>query len=119
MKSIRFLFVGVFLVLSFSCFAKRVKLDGCWSKHRSIEQTLPMQVFLDESRNELVLQFESELGTVQVSMTDLSGETLYSTYLETTEAVPFVIPLDHFAVGEYTIHIQQGINEVSGGFAIY
>lgn len=116
MKSMRFLLTGMLVLASLTCLAERLQTSGHWRVHRSVENVFPIQIFLEESSKELILEFQQTVGTVEVSLVCDSGETVYANKVETNRGMSFVIPLENVPEGEYTIHISQGVNEIRSEF---
>lgn len=116
MKSMRFLLTGMLVLASLTCLAERLQTSGHWRVHRSVENVFPIQIFLEESSKELILEFQQTVGTVEVSLVCDSGETVYANKVETNRGMSFVIPLENVPEGEYTIYISQGVNEIRGEF---
>lgn len=81
------------LAISVPCFAKKVELKGDWDlRIKSIIPKLPIQAWLEDNNKDLLLEFSTNLGTVQVTVTNSEGEVVYEQSVVTQPEV--VISLD-------------------------
>lgn len=78
------------LALSVPCFAKKkVELKGFWYKNiKTIIPTLPIRAWVEDNNKDLLLEFSSNLGTVEVTVTNSAGEVVYK---QSVEAQPSVV----------------------------
>ena len=61
-------------LLSFPCFAKkRIYLQGNDKGSKSVIPLLPIQAWLEDNNKDLLLEFSTNLGTVQVTVTNSEG----------------------------------------------
>ncbi len=75
-----------------------------------------MNVFIDETSDELIVNFHADLGSVTVEVTDADGMIVYQEQVETGDTPTLVIPLN---TEEGTLRITDGFNNVYGEFFIY
>lgn len=101
-------------VLAFPCFAKKtVDFRGDWKKQsKSITDKLPIQAWVEDNNKDLLLEFSSYLGTVEVTVTDRSGEVIYQQSVETD--APIVISLDREVQAGDVLSVTDGSNLVYG-----
>lgn len=92
---------------------KKVKMEGKWENSpKSITSTFPICGWLEDNNKDLLLEFSTNLGTVQVTVTNSSGEVVYNQSIATKPSV--VISLDE-EIGEgATVSITDGKNLVYG-----
>ena len=110
MKRLLFSIVLMWFISS-SCFSRGIKLYGKWSHNKkSIETSLPIEAFIDESTKELSLQFGRDLGLVSVTVLSDSGEIIYYEVLDAIEFSSYTIQLDKKLQGEYVISISDDMN---------
>lgn len=76
-----------------------------------------MKIYVDEVRNELIVNFHADLGSVMVEVTNADGMVVYQEQVETGDVPTLVIPL--IDTNEGTLRITDGINNVYGEFFIY
>lgn len=78
------------LALTVPCFAKKkVQLKGQWqNKIKSIIPALPIHAWVEDNGKDLLLEFSSNLGTVEVTVTNSTGEVVYK---QSVEAQPSVV----------------------------
>ena len=102
------------LALSTPCFAKKeVKMDGKWEKGtKSITSTLPIHGWLEDNNKDLLLEFSTNLGTVQVTVTNSMGEVVYNQSVVTKPSV--VISLDEEVKDGTIVSITDGVNSIYG-----
>lgn len=102
------------LAISLPCFAKKkVELIGRWDlKTKSITFQLPVQTWVQDNNKDLLLEFTADLGTVQVTVTNLAGEVVYNQSIVTKPSV--VISLDKEIREGATVSITDGKNLVYG-----
>lgn len=102
------------LALSVPCFAKKkVRLNGFWQKNiKTIIPTLPIQAWIEDNNKDLLLEFSSNLGTVEVIVTNSAGEVVYKQSIEAQPSM--VISLEGEMEAGYTVTITDGRNLVTG-----
>lgn len=114
MRRFKVLFMAM-LLLSAMSFGKPLHLQGKWNhilKSTSIK--LPMDAFIEETDNKLVINFHADLGSVMVEVTNADGMVVYQEQVETGDVPTLVIPL--IDTNEGTLRITDGINNVHGIF---
>lgn len=115
----QFSIIVALLSISFSCFARKIDINGKWSHtHKSIHMDIPIEASIDESSKQLSLQFQEDLGLVYVTVTNCSGEIVYYEAVETKDVPSLIIQLDDMAREEYVLSVTDGRSEVYGNFII-
>ncbi|MEI3118856.1 MAG: DUF3244 domain-containing protein [Parabacteroides johnsonii] len=100
-------------MLSFPCFAKkRISLEGNWGVTKSIISKQPIQAWLEDNNKGLLLEFSVNLGTVEVTITNLAGEVVYKLSVESKPLV--IISLDKEVKEGDILSITDGMNIVYG-----
>ena len=102
------------LAISLPCFAKkRVEFKGNFDKKvKFITSECPICGWLEDNNKDLLLEFSTNLGTVQVTVTNSEGEVVYKQSIATKPSV--VISLEE-EIGEgATVSITDGKNLVYG-----
>ena len=118
MKRFRFLLVAMLLCGIATCFGKPLHLKGKWDYiKKTISIELPMDASIEESSNELIVNFHADLGSVMVEVTDANGMVVYQQQVETGDMSTVVIPLMDMEAG--MLRITDGSNYVYGEFTIY
>lgn len=102
------------MAISIPCFAKKkVELNGNWDgRIKSIIPELPIQAWLEDNNKDLLLEFSTNLGTVQVTVTNSEGEVVYEQSVVTQPSI--LISLDKEVKEGSTIVITDGDNLVYG-----
>ena len=110
LRKIKYLLLAV--IFSFHCYAmKKVQLVGNWNL-ASRSFNLPVQAWTEDNNKDLLLEFSSYLGTVEVTVTDQSGEVIYHQSVETD--APVVISLDREVQAGDVLSVTDGSNLVYG-----
>lgn len=110
--------IGCLLLIaafSFPCFAKkRINLEGRWSdRFRTIlPDQLPIQAWVGDSNKDLILEFSTNLGTVEVTVTNSAGKVVYKQFIEAKSSI--IISLEEEMTAKSFILITDGINIISG-----
>ena len=100
-------------LLSFPCFAKkRIYLQGNDKGSKSVIPLLPIQAWLEDNNKDLLLEFSTNLGTVQVTVTNSMGEIVYNQSVVTKPSV--VISLDEEVKEGTIVSITDGLNSIYG-----
>ncbi|WP_278451178.1 DUF3244 domain-containing protein [Parabacteroides johnsonii] len=100
-------------MLSFPCFAKkRISLEGNWGVTKSIISKQPIQAWLEDNNKGLLLEFSVNLGTIEVTITNLAGEVVYKLSVESKPLV--IISLDKEVKEGDILSITDGMNIVYG-----
>ncbi|MHB9142391.1 MAG: DUF3244 domain-containing protein [Paludibacter sp.] len=76
-------------------------------------------VTVDLTGNELILNFNNQVGVAQISIVDQSGFIVYQDAVDTYSTSDLVIPVDTWESGKYTIKITYGTTSLSGSFRLY
>lgn len=107
-------------MISVPCFAKRhIKLKRTWSStERSLNPNPSVEAWIEDNGKELSLCFYRDLGQVNVMVTSLSGEVVYSECVESAEILSVILP-DRVSEGEYILSIMNSRYEVCGKFSTY
>ncbi len=100
-------------LLSFPCFAKkRIYLQGNDKGSKSVIPLLPIQAWLEDNNKDLLLEFSTNLGTVQVTVTNSEGEVVYEQSVVTQPSI--LISLKEEIKEGSSIVITDGDNLVYG-----
>ena len=100
-------------LLSFPCFAKkRIYLQGNDKEPKSVIPLLPIQAWLEDNNKDLLLEFSTNLGTVQVTVTNSEGEVVYEQSVVTQPSI--LISLKEEIKEGSSIVITDGDNLVYG-----
>lgn len=80
---------------TFPCFGrKNLRLSGTWEfRQKSLELKYPIVASLDEDYGNINLEFLRNLGPVSITVSNLMGETLYSTTIEVKEMSSLLIQI--------------------------
>ncbi len=99
--------------LSLPCFAKkRINLQGNWKMSKSIISKLPIQVWLEDNNQDLLLEFSANLGTVEVTVTNQVGEVVYNQSVEAQPSV--IISLEEEVNEGYVLSVTKEENIIYG-----
>lgn len=111
----QFSIIVALLSISFSCFARKIDINGKWSHtHKSIHMDIPIEASIDESSKQLSLQFQEDLGLVYVTVTNCSGEVVYHEAVETKEQTFLKIQLDSVLNESYLLNVNDDRNNIQG-----
>ena len=77
-----------------------------------------IQVTADVSGSDLIVDFNSTVGTAFVSVVDQSGNVVYQTTVDTFTTSELVIPLDGLSSGNYSLKISYGSTKLIGDFQL-
>ena len=116
----RFLVTIIFLIMfTVSVYSKQyVHLGGRWDKvQRSLINDLPIQAWVEDGNEPLILFFKDNLGDVCVTVSDSSGTILYDQVIHTNEFASIMIPVEDME-GECMLSITDGKNNIFGQFSI-
>lgn len=102
------------LTISLPCFAKKkVEFKGNFNKRvKTSTSELPIRGWLEDNNKDLLLEFSTNLGTVQVTVTNSMGEVVYNQSVVTKPSVG--ISLDEEIKEGSTVSITNGKNLVYG-----
>ena len=132
MKKINFKFLGLFVLL-LSVFSNQVvfadiiirKDDGTGlqpnnvlskSKALSLSSTSFIAVTADVVGTELIVDFNSSVGTAFVSIVDQNGNVVSQTSVDTFSTSEVIIPVDGLSTGKYSVKISYGSTKLIGNF---
>jgi len=134
MKKINFRFLGLFVVFLFVFSNQVVFADILIRKDNTDPTVQPMgaarmsilssssktyiQVTADVSGSDLIVDFNSTVGTAFVSVVDQSGNVVYQTAVDTFSTSELVIPLDGLSSGNYSLKISYGSTKLIGDFQL-
>lgn len=118
MKTIKILGMAIALVCALPCLSEGNDDAGKWERNRKCPpKELPVNIFIDEMSNELIVNFHADLGSVMVEVTDANRMVVYQQQVETGDMPTVVIPLMDAEAG--MLRITDGSNYVYGEFTIY
>ncbi len=102
------------LTISLPCFAKKeVGFKGNFNKQsKTTTSELPVHGWLEDNNKDLLLEFSTNLGTVQVTVTNSMGEVVYNQSVVTKPSV--VISLDEEVKEGTIVSITDGVNSIYG-----
>ena len=102
------------LTISLPCFAKKkVEFKGDFRKWiKTSTSEIPIHGWVEDNNKDLLLEFSTNLGTVQVTVTNSEGEIVYNQSIVTKPSV--VISLDEEIREGATVTITDGKNLVYG-----
>lgn len=111
--------IGCLLLIaafSFPCFAKkRIHLKGQWGgQFRTIIPEQPIQAWVEDNNRDLLLEFSTNLGTVEITVTNSIGEVMYKQSVEAKPSI--VISLEEEVKEGDVLSVTNGINIISGNF---
>ena len=98
-----------------------VPLDKSNPSPTPIRPRAPMliPVTVDLSNTDLYLNFTSEVGIVNIIVTDSNGSMIYQELADTNSTNELYIPVDSWETGNYTIEITYGSITLAGIFTIW
>lgn len=98
--------------------AKKIHMNGFWNtKKRSLENTLPIRAFIDESVKELSLEFTTDLGILYVTVSDSNGNII-TEVINAASDIPVDISLSKALEGTFILSITDNNNEIWGDFSL-
>lgn len=102
------------LAISLPCFAKKkVEFKGNFNKQvKTSTSEFPICGWVEDNNKDLLLEFSTNLGTVQVTVTNSEGEIVYNQSIVTKPSV--IISLDEEAKNGDVVSITDGINHAYG-----
>jgi hypothetical protein len=84
----------------------------------SLSSTSLISVTADLIGTDLVVDFNSTVGTAFVSVVDNNGNVVYQTTVDTFSSPELVIPVDTFEKGKYSLKISYGSTKLIGDFKL-
>lgn len=120
MKIFRLLLLVACVAIPLSGFArKNIKVRGMRDKkEKSITLTDPVEAWLEDNGKDLSLQFYRNLGSVKVTVTNLSGKTVYEATVDAAAMSSWHIVLGNISKGEYMLSITNDDGVLGGEFFI-
>ncbi|WP_222940355.1 DUF3244 domain-containing protein [Parabacteroides acidifaciens] len=109
------------LLVTLPSFAKKkVPLSGVWrEQYKSIIVKLPIQVWVEDNNDSLLLEFSSYIGTVEVIVTNSTGNVIYKQSVDTNSTSSTIIALNEKVKQGDVIYITDGNNIASGNLSNY
>ncbi len=106
--------VILILAVSFPCFAKKkIEFKSHWDlSTKSITSESSIRGWVEDNNKDLLLEFSTNLGTVEVTVTNSAGEVVYNQSIVTKPSV--IISLDEEIREGATVSITDGKNLVYG-----
>lgn len=104
------------LAISLPCFAKKkVELIGRWDlKTKSITFQLPVQTWVQDNNKDLLLEFSSNLGSIEVIVTNFTGNVIHKQSIDTKATSFTTISLNKDVREDDIIYITDGNNIIYG-----
>jgi len=121
MNTIKLWSLAIALMLTFPCYAKKhIKVEGRWAQRaKSNTCQYPIQAWVEDSNKDLLLEFSTNLGTVQVTVTNQEGNIVYIQSVETNSMSSTTISLNEEIKNGYVLCVTDGTNTVYGKIFIY
>lgn len=113
MNAKKFLCVVVALAMTVPMFGRRIQMHGDWRPQKSLVN-IPIEGNIDDETGELTLQFLSDLGLVQVVITDDSGNPIYQESVEAEVGQMVSISLNELSAQGQMVSVIDGNNVVYG-----
>ncbi len=83
--------IGLILLFTLPCFAKKeITFKGEWLKVKSIIPKLPIQAWIEDNNKDLSLEFSSNLGLIEVIVTNSTGDIIHKQSVD-TNVISFTI----------------------------
>ena len=82
--------------------------------HRSISEELPVEAWVEDNNKELLFEFSGNLGTVQVTVTNSAGRTVYSQIVDTSDTSTWVVTLSEVQNTGMVVSVSSGENLIYG-----
>lgn len=108
--------MGLVLAFTLPCFAKKeVPISGKWNKEiRTIIPQLPIRAWIEDNNKDLLLEFSSNLGILEVTVTNASGKVVYSKSIDTRVSSSTCITLNEEINKGDVLFITDGSNIIHG-----
>ena len=108
--------MGLILLFVLPCFAetKEIAFEGEWQKVKSIIPKLPIRAWVEDSNNSLLLEFSSNLGIIDVIVTNSTGNVMYKQSIDTKVTSFTTISLNKDVRQDDIIYITDGNNKIYG-----
>lgn len=103
-------------VITIPCHAKKsINFGGKWNHiKKTIIQEPVVKAWIDEQ--DIFISFSTSLGSVSITIVNMSGKVIYSRVVNTCEVPFWEIRLDNLNKGEYIISIADNMNQITGMF---
>ena len=113
MNAKKILCMVVALAMAVPVFGRKIHWNGDWRPQKSLVN-IPIEGNIDDETGELTLQFLSDLGLIQVVITDDSGNPIYQESVEAEAGQIVSILLDELPAQGQMISVNDGNNVVYG-----
>lgn len=104
----------VALAMAVPVFGRKIHWNDKWEPDRKSIEVVPIEGNIDDETGELTLQFLSDLGLVQVVITDDSGNPIYQESVEAEAGQIVSISLDELSAQGQMVSVIDGNNVVYG-----
>lgn len=111
MDAKKILCMVVALAMAVPVFGRKIHWNDEWEPKKSLVN-IPIEGNIDDETGELTLRFLSDLGLVQVVITDDSGNPIYQESVEAEAGQIVSISLDELSVQGQMISVIDGNNVV-------
>lgn len=108
--------IGLALAFTLPSFAKKkVPLSGQWGKSfRSNLPQYPIQAWIEDNNKDLLLEFSSNLGSIEVIVTNFTGNVIHKQSIDTKATSFTTISLNKDVREDDIIYITDGNNIIYG-----
>lgn len=113
MDAKKILCMVVAFAMAIPMYGRKIQWNDDWRPQKSLVN-IPIEGDIDDETGELTLQFLSDLGLVQVVITDDSGNPIYQESVEAEAGQIVSILLDELPAQGQMISVNDGNNVVYG-----
>lgn len=113
MNAKKILCMVVALAMAVPVFGRKIHWNGDWRPQKSLVN-IPIEGNIDDETCELTLQFLSDLGPVQIVITDDSGNPIYQESVEAEVGQMVSISLNELSAQGQMVSVIDGNNVVYG-----
>ncbi|MEY8485701.1 DUF3244 domain-containing protein [uncultured Parabacteroides sp.] len=107
--------IGLILLFTLPCFAKKeITFKGEWLKVKSIIPNPPIRAWIEDNNKNLLLEFSSYLGTIEVTITSSTGDIIHKQSVDTKITSSAIISLSENINPNDIIYITDGNNIIYG-----
>lgn len=112
----KLLCIGLILLFALSCFAetKEVKFVGEWRIVKSIIPKLPIRAWIEDNNKDLLLEFSSNLGSIEIIVTNSTGDIIHKQSVDTKITSSTIISLNEEVKQGDILFITDKMNIISG-----
>lgn len=112
----KLLCIGLILLSALSCFAEteEIKFIGEWKKVKSIIPQLPIRAWIEDNNKDLLLEFSSNLGSIEVIVTNSTGDIIHMQSVDTKITSSTIISLNEEVKQGDQLFITDRMNTISG-----